>query len=574
MKSIRKYIFLPLCFLLFAFLFHGCAKEQITKDADRSFRQFTSELFRQDVAVTTLSLHYTLENPALYGIETFPITFGDFQPQTSLAKATIENLEASLAIFPYQALSKENQLTYDILSAYIDDAKEGLNYSYYEEPLNSVTGIQAQLPILLAEYRFTKKEDIDIYLQLLSTFPTYFESLITYETERAARGWFMDQENAEKVIRQCEAFRKMEENNYLLTTFSERLKEADFLTDSQRKAYEKQNKIALTNYILPAYDSLISSLHKLQTNKTNSGGLCNLPNGKSYYAYLLRQQTGSSRSVEAIESLIQSQMAEDLLAMQKIVEREPAIAKQDSVSLPTNPEIILQNLQMKMQQTFPTPPKVSVTVKQVPKSLEPYLSPAFYLIPPIDNSTSNVIYMNTGQITTDLNLFTTLAHEGYPGHLYQTTYFASTNPDPVRYLFSYGGYTEGWATYAEMCSYSLSPLPSSSASLLQKNSSLLLGLYAACDIKVHYYGWNLTKIGDFLATYGIDNPETIKEIYTLLLADPANYPKYYVGYLEFLELKKEAMRTLANDFSQRNFHQSILKIGPAPFSILRKYLLP
>lgn len=574
MKSTKKYILLPLCFLFFTFLFHGCAKEQITKDTNRSFRQFTRELFRQDVASTTLGLHYTLENPALYGIETFPVTFGDFKPQESLAKATLENLEASLDIFSYEALSRENQLTYDILDAYIDDTKEGLNYSYYEEPLNSVTGIQAQLPVLLAEYRFTSREEIDLYLQLLSTFPTYFKSLMEYETERAARGWFMDKENAEKVIWQCEAFRNMGENNYLLTTFTERLSEADFLTNSQRKTYEKQNQIALTDFVLPAYDSLISCLQKLQVKSANSGGLCNLPKGKSYYAYLLRQQTGSSRSVEAIESLIQSQMADDFLAMQKIVEQEPEIAQNPSVSLPTNPEIILQNLQMKMRYAFPTPPKVSVTVKQVPKALEPYLSPAFYLIPPIDNSTNNVIYMNAGQVTTDLNLFTTLAHEGYPGHLYQTTYFASMNPDPVRHLFSYGGYTEGWATYAEMCSYSLSPLPSSAATLLQKNSSLLLGLYAACDIKVHYHGWDLAKIRNFLSNYGIDHPDTTKEIYSLLLADPANYPQYYVGYLEFLELKKEAMRTLANDFSQIQFHQSILEIGPAPFSILKKYLLP
>lgn len=497
-----------------------------------------------------------------------------FSPQETHAKASLENLEAALKIFPYQALSKENQLTYDILATYIDDAREGLAYSYYEEPLNSVTGIQAQLPVLLAEYRFARQEDVDTYLELLSTFPTYFQSLIDYETERASRGWFMDQENAEKVIQQCTAFRQMGENNYLLTTFSERLQDAKFLTSAQKTAYEIQNKKALADCVLPAYDTLISCLQQLKPKGTNSGGLCKLPKGKSYYAYLLRQQTGSSRSVEAIESLIQSQMAEDFLAMQKIVEKEPEIAKYPPVSLPTNPEVILQNLQMKMQHAFPTPPKVSVTVKQVPKAMEPYLSPAFYLIPPIDNTTENVIYMNGGQVTTDLNLFTTLAHEGYPGHLYQTTYFASTNPDPVRHLFSYGGYTEGWATYAEMCSYSLSPLPSSAATLLQKNSSLLLGLYAACDIKVHYHGWDLTKIHNFLSTYGIEHPDTAKEIYTLLLADPANYPKYYVGYLEFLELKKEAMRTLANDFSQIKFHQSILEIGPAPFSILRKYLLP
>ena len=70
----------------------------------------------------------------------------------------------------------------------------------------------------------------------------------------------------------------------------------------------------------------------------------------------------------------------------------------------------------------------------------------------------------------DIRLFTTLAHEGYPGHLYQTTYYANTNPDPLRNLLNFSGYVEGWATYAEMCSYYLSSLEKPYATLLQKTA--------------------------------------------------------------------------------------------------------
>lgn len=75
------------------------------------------------------------------------------------------------------------------------------------------------------------------------------------------------------------------------------------------------------------------------------------------------------------------------------------------------------------------------------------------MVPAIDNTKENVIYINQGHIPDDLDFYTTLAHEGYPGHLYQTTYFASTNPAPLRSLLNFGGYTEGWATYSEMMSY-------------------------------------------------------------------------------------------------------------------------
>ena len=77
-------------------------------------------------------------------------------------------------------------------------------------------------------------------------------------------------------------------------------------------------------------------------------------------------------------------------------------------------------------------------------------------------------------------------HEGYPGHLYQTVYYASTKPDPLRSIFNFGGYVEGWATYAEMGSYYLADsLTREQAVLLQKNSSILLALYALADMGIH-----------------------------------------------------------------------------------------
>ena len=63
--------------------------------------------------------------------------------------------------------------------------------------------------------------------------------------------------------------------------------------------------------------------------------------------------------------------------------------------------------------------------------MEEYLSPAFYMIPAIDNTSENVIYINKGHITDNLSLFTTFAHEGYPGHLYQNVYYASLHPNPI-----------------------------------------------------------------------------------------------------------------------------------------------
>ena len=77
----------------------------------------------------------------------------------------------------------------------------------------------------------------------------------------------------------------------------------------------------------------------------------------------------------------------------------------------------------------------------------------------------------------------------------------------------------------------------------------------------------------FFSSYGINDTDTIREIYELIISDPANYLKYYVGYVEMLELKKEFAAKEGKDFSQKNFHKAVLDVGPAPFNVLEKYIV-
>ena len=291
-----------------------------------------------------------------------------------------------------------------------------------------------------------------------------------------------------------------------------------------------------------------------------------MDNGKDYYTHLVARETGSSRTISQLQELIANQIATDLISSQKVLNENPTISEQ-TADITESPDNILKTLETEISTAFPTCASVNVEIKYVPDALQEYLSPAFYLIPAIDNYEENTIYINQAHALTDINLFTTLAHEGYPGHLYQTTYFANTNPDPIRTVLNFSGYVEGWATYGEMCSYYISSLEKPYATLLQKNNSIILGLYAAADIGIHYDGWSVDDTVNFFSTYGISDETVIQEIYEYIVGDPANYLTYYVGYLEMMELKKEWPST------QKEFHQRVLEIGPAPFEVIRKHLI-
>lgn len=549
-------------------LLSGCQSET-SAGQNRQFRQFTKQLFCQELSSNTISLHYTLKNPKEYDIRENEVTFGTFPTDNKNLLAAVENLEEVLKTFDYNKLSVENSLTYDVLKCYLNMTERDAEYILYDEPMGLVSGVQTQLPVILSEYPFYEQSDVDTYLQLMKTTPEYFASLLKFEQKKSKAGLFMSDKMAEQVIEQCKAFRDMGENNYLYSTFAERVWTVTSLSDKQKSDYIQKNARMMKEYILPAYDNLICAIEKLKGSGKNEQGLCYLPKGKDYYEQVVEASTGSTRSVEEIRDMTRRQMTEDLEAMERVMKISE---KEVNASIPQNPTSILQDLQTKITTSFPELPDTTYEVKYVPKAMQEHLSPAFYMIPAIDAYNENVIYVNEAQIGNTMALFTTLAHEGYPGHLYQTVYFANTNPDPIRTILNFGGYVEGWATYAEMCSYYLAPLTKDQATLLQKNSSIVLGLYTLADIGIHYDGWSREDAIAFYKKYGIGDEDNINRIYDLILGSPGNYLKYCVGYVEFLELKKDWVKEYGSQASQKEFHKAVLDVGPAPFKVVEKYI--
>lgn len=549
-------------------LLSGC-QSQTSSGQDRRFRQFTKQLFCQELSSNTISLHYTLKNPKEYDIRENEVTFGTFPTDNKNLLAAVENLEEVLKTFDYNKLSVKNSLTYDVLKYYLNMTERDAEYILYDEPMGLVSGVQTQLPVILSEYPFYEQSDVDTYLQLMKTTPEYFASLLKFEQKKSKAGLFMSDKMAEQVIEQCKAFRDMGENNYLYSTFAERVWTVTSLSDKQKSDYIQKNARMMKAYVLPAYDNLICTIEKLKGSGKNEQGLCYLPKGKDYYEQVVEASTGSTRSVEEIRDMTRRQMTEDLEAMERVIQNSE---REVNAAIPQNPVSILQDLQTKILTSFPKLPDTTYEVKYVPKAMQEHLSPAFYMIPAIDAYNENVIYVNEAQIGNTMALFTTLAHEGYPGHLYQTVYFANTNPDPIRTILNFGGYVEGWATYAEMCSYYLAPLTKDQATLLQKNSSIVLGLYTLADIGIHYDGWSREDAIAFYKKYGIGDEDNINRIYDLILGSPGNYLKYYVGYVEFLELKKDWVKEYGSQASQKEFHKAVLDVGPAPFKVVEKYI--
>ena len=552
----------------------GVEDSRSQEQTQQDFEAFTQEIFRSEVTEDSLTLHFSLKNPKDYGIDDIEPTLGEYSLSAFEDGIMVsENWLASLETFDYDKLSKEQQLIYDSLYQILKTNLKSSDLLEYSECLGPTTGIQAQLPVLLAEYRFYSKSDVEDYLEILKQVPDYFEDILAFEQKKSKDGLFMGDSTVQAVIDQCQEFVTNPEENYLIDIFEGKLKELD-LSDTESQKLISANEAAVKNYVIPAYQKLIDGLVLLKGTGNNKGGLCKLARGKEYYEYLVESVTGSSRSLKEIDRLLDKSLRSAQKKMSRIMTDSPdAYYDAQKVKYPcTDPVETVDLLKEQIAGDFENlSDDIHCDVKYVDESLEDSLSPAFYLTAPLDDYKENVVYINQSEEYDLSQAFTTIAHESYPGHLYQNAYFQSQNPSPVRSVISIGGYAEGWGTYAELYSYQLAGLKEDVAELLKQNTLATLCLYAKVDVAVNYYNWSEKKVLGYLEDFGFSASQGMT-IYDSMVAEPVSYLQYTLGYLEIEQLRQTAQTRLGMNFSLKEFHSFFLSTGPAPFFVLQDRL--
>ncbi|MDR1536968.1 MAG: DUF885 domain-containing protein [Clostridiales bacterium] len=535
--------------------------------ARKSFEELCNEFFAHEASADTITLNFIVANPENYGLAVPPPTLGDFTADSLSERISyFKDAGDRLKDINPSLLTAAQKTTYEILAKTLEAEEKFKDYLYYIEPLSPALGIQAQLPILLGEFSFRKASDLNDYILLLGQTPKLFSQLADFEAEKKALGLFMSKYNAQSVISQCEDFALDPANNFLISHFNKIADEFPGLSAQERDALKQRSRDAVISQLIPAYRDLASAIRALNVGNENQGGMSTYKGGKEYYQLLVNSSTNSSRSVDEMERMMKESLdkARAFLAGKSsgdINELLP-IAK-------SSPEEIIEFQRNAIASDFPSLDGINYKVEYVDKSMENYLSPAFYLTPALDDFKDNIIYINPRalSLTRDSWLFTTLGHEGYPGHLLQNVYFRQQKPAPIRSVIPFYGYVEGWGTYAEIYSYRLCA-DKDTSDILSSTAVYNFCLYGLADIGVNYSSWDLPKLRQFFAEQGIIDSTAVSSIYDMLSADPGNYLNYTIGYLEIIALKEKAEKALGSKFVLKDFHEFYLSAGPAWFDIL------
>ncbi|MDR1755316.1 MAG: DUF885 domain-containing protein [Eubacterium sp.] len=537
--------------------------------------------FMDTISNDPIYLNNILTDPEKYGVQRETPTFGNVRNSKTYQNIRKSQLEYSKFIkkFNYEDLRPDQQVVYDTLirSIEIDKTLYAKNeYAYYQSMVKP-GGIHVSLPITLAEFNFYTDKDIEVYMALLEDFSRYFTDIIVFERARAKKGFGMSKTNIEKITKECEDFLKETDDNILIKVFDDKINAFKGLSKEKRSQYKQKNRLLVEEEIFPAYTKLANSIRGLRQNAPEITSLAAFPDGKAYAAARLRDITGSDKTPKEIDKLFRDKINEINAAIDDILKNNLTVSFKYYYGLfdikKETQKKYLENLEKSIENDFPKLGSVNYEVKQVQKNLQESSSPAFFIVPPIDSFNDNIIYTNPIYNITNLETFTTLAHEGFPGHLYQTVYFRKSSPKPIRFLLEPLGYSEGWAEYAKIQSLNYTGLEEIDIEFLKLIEEYNLLVDGVLDNGVNALGWDLDEtIKHCKEIFGTNsrNKNEIQSIYQSLCARPLSSLPYSLGYMEMLSLHDEAEKALGENFKPIEFHRFILDFGPAPFEIIRE----
>lgn len=583
-KNHRHTLFASICFILLSgSILFGCGQASTqTSLKQKKFDRFLNSCFREYAAENTVTLHFKLSNPSAYGIKA-PVspTYGDLSSDALKKNCSrSKELLQKLYTFPTSSLTKKQKLTWQIFQDYLNESIMNEKYILYSSPLGT-NGLQSEIPVTLSEYRLDNEKDIKDYLSLVNQVPELFTQILDFEQERRNAGLISPSFVISDTIDQIDQFlNASEENNPLIQSFEERLAEVESLSKDQKASYIANNRLLVTDKVLPAYKSLKTSLQAYTNDSKNTSSkerLCEYKNGQDYYKFLLMSNVGTDFSPEDCITILESQLKNTVKDISSLTTKNKDLYTEYLSATPalSAPKEIMNTLKNDSLIDFPEIKNISCQLKNVPDALSGTSACAFYLVPPIDSTKDNIIYINKSRVDSN-ELFSTLAHEGYPGHLYQTNYFLTTNPSPLRTFLHCAGYDEGWGTYAQLYSYNFIEFKNVDEQttkqlrqLYRDNDLLSLSLSSLCDLYVNYKNYDENALANYLQTYGIDK-DSAQNLYRYVIENPTTYLSYSIGCYELDQLKQTMADSLGKAFKISDFHEAVLNVGSCNFSILRQ----
>ena len=531
------------------------------------FIEDTTNFFLE--GTTSLNLNY-IYNDCKYDSQYYGLGFTSEQDYLDTMQA-YKNLLKKLHQYPFKSLNQTQQIVYTALEDYLKRQIVLEDYYYYDnEYFGSYSSVVQELPLLLQMYTFNDIQDVENYFLNIQAIKDDFIQAIEFEKARQQQNIGYSQKILDDTKTQIQEI--IDENGQeLIENVNNTILQLNFLTSQQKQEYCNKNKEVIQNDFIGAYQTLLNGLNTIRGKSENVS-----IQDKEYYQAIIYNQLGIDTKISNIEEDLYDCYDECYMSLYSLLQMNSELLNKDNIydiSYNEFDDITtgLDYLKTKIFNIVPDIDDLSYEIYQVPESLQDGFAPAAYLTPKIDMYEHQKECIMINPTSTSDNIFPTLVHEGYPGHMYQNTYLRLKDYPDLMYLLDCIGYSEGWAIYMESRASEFLENNVAWQKVLITNDQLSSYLLALIDIGIHYKGWNYNECIDFY-NQATNNQFTdeLQSLYDIIIQTPG----YYLYYIYSGEIMHQhynmASKKLGNKFDEVEFHQTILDSGCVGLDIVEK----
>ena len=533
-----------------------------TLDNNTEFDAYLDTIFDELVSDNYLYMHFNVADYKAMGIEKPEVGFGHIvygvdQEEFNKTEKQLEDLLA----FDYDSLSLRQQYDYDLLHYSLLETLCGLEYSKYNLIFSSSSQFCDGIVTNLMEFAIYDEESEEDFLAVLKDVPNYINEAIEYSKQQSNDGLYHSDDMLDEEISYIDNL--ISSNG---RSIYEHYKEYDIYPEV---------KELVENEVIPAFVTLKEYLNTLYgKTKSDKLALTKINNGYAEYTYITN--TSNNGDMYAIYTQLIEVYSDWVNNFINAYQNNEHILEDyedflnDDKAINLSAEDMLEYLRNNSSKRYEYLEDANYVVSSLDTLGDSTLG--YYVSPPIDNLNQNVIRVNAkinNEEYDQMSVFEVMAHEGFPGHLYQNIYFQQKNPHKFRATQSFIGYTEGYADLAAMDAIDMLNVDDGYKAVAKLNSITFNShlLLSIVDLGVNYFGWDVNTIGNKLEKLFLDKA-IAQPLYDMVVAMPGTFVRYGVGYVSHLNLRKKAMDELGDKFDFVAYDRAIIENGPLPFAIL------
>jgi uncharacterized protein (DUF885 family) len=553
------------------------------RDIDRFFDDFTAQWVKHDPDLATATRYFSGAEQDALEQQLTPYTQAWDLEQIRLARNGLGRLRK----FDRAKLSDEQRVSADLMQWQLDTVVREEPFLDYRFPLDQFGGANVQLvESLTLRHPLATPKDAQHYVTRLGLVAQRMDEAVAEAQRLARRNMLPPRFIVQTTLTQMHAFSDVPaEQNPLVSAFAQKLTEIQAITPQQRNELQAQATRIVSTQVYPAWSRAIALLESLQPKTSGDAGLWRFKGGDAAYAYALGRFTTTDLTAEQIHQIGLQQVARIEAEMDSILKqlgrtegpvRDRIRKLRDDLSYPdpaseaSRAQIMrdidgyLQDALRRSPTLFDLQPQTPVIAQPFPRFREASAA-ANYNRAPLDGSRAAIFQMPLRpQRMTKFGLRSLVYHETVPGHHFQIALEQENTALPrfrqARALGGISALSEGWALYAEQLVAENGWYDGDLEGRLgQLDAQLFRARRLVVDTGLHAKHWTRQQAID----YGLEASEV--ERYVVV---PGQACSYMIGQLRILELRDRARAALGAKFSPQEFHNTVLKTGTVPLTLL------